>query len=115
MTAAEAGDVTTLNKNVVAVGGPCVNAAVRKILNLGDAPVCGTASGLTEGTAVLELKDLGTKKALLVYGWEADDTRRAAIVVKSPASFKDGLTGKTKATVRGTSLDVSGITIAAAA
>lgn len=110
----EAGAVSGLAKNVVAVGGPCVNAATRELLGLGSSPVCGSdVPGLSEGTGVLELKDLtGGKKALLVYGWEADDTRRAALVVKNADAFSAQLGTKNSVTVRGTDLTVSGITVA---
>ncbi len=109
-------NLATLGKNVVAVGGPCVNAVTRSVLGLGATPVCGEATGMTMGSASLELKDLtGGKKALLVYGWEAEDTRRAAIVVKNAMNepFKTQLAGKNSATVSGTGLTVAGITVTA--
>ena len=110
----EVGAVSSLGKNVVAVGGPCVNAATREVLGLGTEPKCGADSGLTADTAMLELKSLsGGKMALLVYGWEADDTRRAALVVKNPARYKSQLDGKNSATIRGPDLDVSNIQVTA--
>lgn len=113
-------EVTDLTKyNAVVVGGPCVNKATRQLLNMAaDTPVCGTDSGLTgPGEAVVELKANGAKQALLVWGWEADDTRRAAVLLKDPTVFKQKLTeaGKsaaTQVTVKGTDLSLSGITVA---
>ena len=105
--------------NVVAVGGPCVNRATRQLLNMAvDSPACGTDSGLTgAGDAVVELKANGAKSALLVWGWEADDTRRAAVLLKNPDTFKQklteaGKTDQTAVTVKGTDLSLSGITVA---
>ncbi|MEK6955561.1 MAG: hypothetical protein AABW52_02795 [Nanoarchaeota archaeon] len=105
--------------NVVAVGGPCVNKATRQLLNMAaDSPACGTDSGLTgAGDAVVELKANGAKSALLVWGWEADDTRRAAVLLKNPDTFKQklteaGKTDQTSVTVKGTDLSLSGITVA---
>ncbi|HLC85839.1 MAG TPA: hypothetical protein VJG30_00940 [Candidatus Nanoarchaeia archaeon] len=113
-------EVTDLTKyNAVVVGGPCVNKATRQLLNMAvDTPVCGTDSGLTgPGEAVVEMKANGAKQALLVWGWEADDTRRAAVLLKDPTVFKQKLTeaGKsaaTQVTVKGTDLSLSGITVA---
>ena len=57
------------------------------------------------------------KMALLVYGWEEDDTRRAAVLLKDPAVLVQKLSdaGKSDAdsvTVTGTDLTVAGITVA---
>ena len=106
-------DAAALGKNVVAVGGPAVNKVTAQLLGLTFPTYGSGVAGLSEGKAMLEMKDLtGGKKALLVYGWEADDTRRAALVVKNPDAFKAQLKDKTSVTVTGTSLTVSGITVA---
>jgi len=102
--------------NVVAVGGPCVNQVTAALLGV-TFPACGEASGLAEGAATLVLKDNGTKKALVVYGWESDDTRRAAVLAKNPTELKAKLTeaGKLSAdsvTVKGVGLEVSGLSVA---
>ena len=105
-------DAAALGKNVVAVGGPAVNKVTAQLLGLTFPTYGSGVAGLSEGKAMLEMKDLtGGKKALLVYGWEADDTRRAALVVKNPDAFKAQLKDKTSVTVTGTSLTVSGITV----
>lgn len=111
----EVGDVATLGKNVVAVGGPAVNKVTANLLGLSFPTYGSGVAGLSEGKAMLEMKDLaGGKKALLVYGWEADDTRRAALVVKNSAdpSIAPKLKDKMSVMVSGTTLTVSGITVA---
>ncbi len=102
--------------NVVAVGGPCVNQVTAALLGV-TFPACGESSGLGEGVATLSLKANGAKQALLVYGWEAEDTRRAAVLAKTPSELKQKLTaaGKESATevsVKGVGLEVSGLTVA---
>jgi hypothetical protein len=94
--------------NLVLVGGPCVNSLSAEFLGV-TFPACGAASGLTEDTAIIELKENGDKMALVVAGWEAPDTRRAGVVLANYEDFE--LTG-TSATVTGTSIDVSAITVA---
>ncbi len=108
----EVADVTTLGKNVVSVGGPAVNKVTAALLGVDFPTYGGGVAGLSAGKAVLELKDNGAKKALLVFGWDADDTRRAALVVKNAATFKADLGSKTSVTVTGTDLTVSGIAVA---
>ncbi|MBI2148626.1 hypothetical protein HYU23_03015 [Candidatus Woesearchaeota archaeon] len=109
----EVTDVETLGKNVIAVGGPAVNKVVATKLGLPFPTYGAGVSGLSEGKAMLELKDLTSgKKMLLVYGWEADDTKRAALVVKNKDAFSAQLKDKMSVTVTGTSLQVSGITVA---
>ena len=97
--------------NVITVGGPCVNAVTANLLGL--APqTCGSASGIAENTAIIELKQqtTGGHWAMIVAGWEAEDTRRAGIVLKNYPSFFASTTG-TSVTVKGTGVAVSGITV----
>jgi len=114
MKTADVPDVTKYN--AVVVGGPCVNSVAATLLGV-TFPACGAASGLAEGEAQLVLKANGAKKALLVYGWESDDTARAAVLLKSPAVLTQklsdaGKVGADSVTVKGTSLEVAGITVA---
>ncbi len=110
----EVGDVSMYN--AVVVGGPCVNKVAASLLGV-TFPACGAQSGLTgPGSATLVLKDNGTKKALLVYGWEADDTARAAVLLKDPTKLREKLSAASKLTadsvnVKGTSMDVAAITV----
>ena len=113
MKDSEVGDVASLGKNVITVGGPAVNKVTASLLGLTFPTYGSGVAGLSEGKAMLEMKDVaGGKKALLVYGWEADDTRRAALVVKNHDSFSTQLKDKNSVMVSGTTLTVSGITVA---
>ncbi len=119
MSDQEVGDVNTLGKNVVAVGGPAVNEVAAELLGV-DFPTYGSGlAGLEEGTAVLEMKSLsGGKQAVLVYGWEQDDTRRAAVLLRDPSVLSQkledaGLGSADSATVTGTDFSVAGITVSA--
>lgn len=111
-------DLATVGKNVVAVGGPAVNKATAELLGVAFPTYGADVTGLAEGLAVVERKTMASgKAALLVYGWEQDDTRRAAVLLKDPAVFAQKLSdaGKSDAdsvTVSGTSLEVAGITVA---
>jgi len=70
-------------------------------------------AGFISGEAILELKRNGDNRNLIIVaGFSADDTRRAAIVLKNVATGKNYfiLTGISKI-VKGISLEISGITI----
>jgi len=119
MSDQEVSNVNTLGKNVVAVGGPAVNEVAAELLGV-DFPTYGSGlAGLEEGTAVLEMKSLsGGKQAVLVYGWEQDDTRRAAVLLRDPSVLSQklsdaGLSSADSATVTGTDFSVAGITVSA--
>ena len=100
--------------NAVVVGGPAVNKAAADLLGL-TFPTYGSSGSLPfgAGEAVIELKANGSKSALLVAGYDSQDTRRAGVVLKNHADFAASLKGMS-VKVTGTSLDVSGITVAAA-
>ncbi|MEW6063547.1 MAG: hypothetical protein AB1571_04225 [Nanoarchaeota archaeon] len=104
--------------NAILVGGPCANPLTAQVMDASkDWPAC--ASGYTTGEAIIELRNNGDKMALIVAGYNADDTRRAGIVLReagtgaSTAAFLfDGkLPPGTSKTVKGTSLEVSGIDV----
>lgn len=107
----EVTDVTLYN--AIVVGGPAVNKVAADLLGL-TFPAYGASSGLTENEAVVELKKNGSKYALIVAGWEAADTRRAGVVLKNYASFASELKGSS-VSVKGTGMEVSGITVEAPA
>lgn len=96
--------------NVIVVGGPAINQLTAQLLGK-EYPAYGANSGLSEGQAVIELKKNNGNYALLVYGWEADDTRRAGLVMKNYADFATQFKDKTSVAVKGTGLEVSGITV----
>jgi hypothetical protein len=96
------------SKHLIVVGGPCVNSVAAEVLGL-VYPACGTASGLTPDTAKIEVVDdkyASGLKVVLVYGWEARDTRLAANVLQNydQATVASKLVGKSSVTVSGTSL-----------
>ena len=81
----EADEVTAKEEqNLILVGGPAINELTADFLGL-TFPAYGEASGLVSGEAAVALKANGDNWAMLVYGWEADDTSRAA------NALKDGL------------------------
>ena len=119
MSDADVEDVNALGKNVVVVGGPAVNKVAADLLGV-DFPTYGPdLAGLAEGTAVLEMRSLtGGKQALLAYGWEQDDTRRAAVLLQDPTVLDQKLSDASlsdadSVTVTGTDLEVGGITVSA--
>ena len=73
--------------NLVLVGGPCVNSVTAEYMGL-TFPACGTASGIAQDKAVLQMIEKSGKMALVVAGWEKADTQRAASKVAA-----GGLTG----------------------
>jgi hypothetical protein len=89
------------NKNLIIVGGPAANRAAAAVLGL-EFPSYGADSTIPENAAIIKLIAHGNgKHALLVAGWEADDTRRAARVL---AEFdKHSLSG-TEVMITGTSM-----------
>ncbi len=94
-------------QNLILVGGPCANALTAKFTGEGTTfPDCN--KDYTAGQAMLKLFDNGNKVALVVAGYGADDTQRAAVALGKGSS----LPSKTSATVSGTSLELSQITVA---
>jgi hypothetical protein len=75
-----ASEVSDLSgQNTIIVGGPCANEAAQDFLGV-------TAANCLDGapevnTAVISLKAYGDKVAMLVNGYSATDTRRAARVL----------------------------------
>ena len=87
-------------KNVIVVGGPCVNTAAATLL--GSPVPCTT--GFEDGKAMIRLFDNGGGKvALLVAGYSALDTRRAARVLGQYDTYK------TAGKLKGTNVEVSGV------
>lgn len=100
--------------NAILVGGPCVNKHVATLLGL-SYPACGTDSKFQVNTATIQLvAQTSGKQALIVAGWEADDTRRAGVALRNydDATIKAALAGKTSVSVTGQTLDLSGIKVA---
>jgi|GEM_PF-1949102 len=88
-------------KNLIVVGGSAVNRVAAELLGLpypSYGPTFGNVTGVTEeGKAILKMFDnpyAADKVALLVAGWSATDTRRAATALIEQIP---GLEGKTEA------------------
>jgi len=85
---------------LILVGGPAVNRLTAEALGL-DYPTYGAqlpaSLGLTEGVGLIKLVENafgGNNVALVVAGWEAQNTRDAANVLKDYTSYRADLVGK---------------------
>ena len=67
----------SMDKNMVVVGGPCANTIAAELM--GDPDVC--TEGFEAGKGMIKFYDRGSKSALLVAGYSADDTKGAAYVL----------------------------------
>jgi len=96
-------------KNLVVVGGSCVNKITAEALNL-TFPACGAASGVPENAALIKVvKDYPAtgKYTVVVAGWEATNTRTACSVIQQYATL---LKGQTATAVKVTAATSAGIT-----
>ena len=73
--------------NAIIVGGPAANTIAADLLGL-TYPAYGADSGLSEGEAMIKMVDNGAKVAMIVFGWESDDTKRAAKVLESYDAYE---------------------------
>lgn len=93
----EASSVT--NKNLIIVGGSCINTVAAEILSGSAVPVCGAdftaKTGIGAGQYLIQtVSRSGGKVATLVAGYNAADTTNAATALKTQASL-DLTAGKT--------------------
>ena len=94
-------------QNLILVGGPCANGLTAQFTGESKTfPDCNT--NYNAGEAMLKLFSNGDKVALVVAGYSADDTKRAAVALGKGSS----LPSKQSAKVTGTSLELSEITVA---
>jgi len=101
-----------LQKNIVTVGGPCVNKITAEAMNL-TYPTCGAASTIPANAAIIQiLDDVFTtgKKVVVVAGYNADNTRTACTVLQQ---YDTLLTGITASKVTVTAATTAGITASA--
>ncbi len=104
-----ASEVTNIKgQNAIVVGGPCANTAAATLM--GNPANC--AEGFEEGKAMVKLFENGDNVAVLVAGYSAMDTRRAARVLANYETYKAKLVGK-EVVVAGTSF--TDITVSAPA
>jgi len=105
--------VSKTSDNLILVGGPAVNRMSAEFMGL-TYPAFGADSGLEEGEAIISLKANGEKVAMIVAGWAADDTQRAARILKGYSAYKTSLKGS-EISVKGTTANptiISGTTTA---
>ncbi|MBU2560673.1 MAG: hypothetical protein KKD17_00085 [Nanoarchaeota archaeon] len=89
--------------NIVTVGGPCINSVTAEIMGL-TYPACGADSGFGEGEGIVKLYESGEKVAIVVAGWEAEDTTRATRVLADYKTYQEaGKLVGTEVKVTGTS------------
>ncbi|MDN5327530.1 MAG: hypothetical protein PWP03_168 [Candidatus Woesearchaeota archaeon] len=93
------------NGNYVVVGGPCVNTAAAALL--GNPEDC--AAGFEPGKAVIQLFENNDNYALLVAGYNGEDTLLATEVLGNYKDFAEKFAGKDKVTISGTK--VSDVTL----
>lgn len=110
-TAKLASEVASLSaQNTIVVGGPCANEKAAEFLGV---TMATCSSGAPEAnTAVIKLKAYGDYVAMLVNGYEAIDTRRAARVLANYNDYKGKLAGE-EVIVSGT--DFTNIVVTSAA
>ncbi|MFO8016123.1 MAG: S-layer protein [Candidatus Woesearchaeota archaeon] len=87
-------------QNLIAVGGPAINKASAVLMGL-DFPASGDESGIESGTAMIKLYENGDNVAMVVAGYDAEDTRRATTVM---ANHEDYDLSGDEVVVTGTSL-----------
>jgi hypothetical protein len=98
-------------KNLVVIGGPAVNRITAEAMSL-PYPSFGAASGIEEGTALISIIDdafTTGKAAVIVAGYEADNTRLATQVLQQAATKLAGVSASS-ATVSGASVASAVIT-----
>jgi len=96
-------------KNIVTVGGPCVNMITAAALNL-TYPACGAASTIPANQAIIQIVDgvfATGKEVVVVAGYNADNTRTATTVLQNWDTL---LTGITASKVVVTAASTAGIT-----
>jgi len=98
------------SRNLILVGGPAVNRLTAQAMGL-TYPTTGADSGIPEGAALIRLVENafgGSNSALVVAGWDAEDTRAAASVLQNYRSYANSLDGRMEVQVSGTSVTAVG-------
>ncbi len=97
-------------KNIISVGGPCVNRISAEALGFTDL-VCGAASGVPANAAMIKIVDnvfTPGKSVIVVAGWEAQHTRTACTVLQNYDTLLTHV--KDKSAVKITAATQTGIT-----
>ncbi|RME77859.1 hypothetical protein D6774_03110 [Candidatus Woesearchaeota archaeon] len=82
-----ASQVSSTDANIISVGGPCVNAISAQIMGL-SYPACGDASGLGPNEAMIKLYESGDNVAIVVAGYDAEDTTAATRVLADYEAYQ---------------------------
>lgn len=96
------------SQNLISVGGPCANSVTAKIMGL-NYPSCGVDSTIQPNTAIIKsFAEQNGNVALVIAGWESDDTRRASRVLANYDQYNINLAPGNEYTVTGNGLsDIS--------
>ncbi|PIU76010.1 hypothetical protein COS75_01730, partial [Candidatus Pacearchaeota archaeon CG06_land_8_20_14_3_00_35_12] len=91
---------TDQNKDLIVVGGGCINTVAAKILG-SDVPLCGDAATIAANQAVIKaaanpVATVTGKVALLIAGYEAADTTKAATYILNNKAAVDTTTANIK-------------------
>jgi hypothetical protein len=81
-------------KNIVTVGGPCINKITAAAMNL-TYPACGATSTIPANQAIIQVVDgafATGKEVVVVAGWEATNTRTASSVLQQWNTLLSGVT-----------------------
>ncbi len=107
----------SLDKNIISVGGTWCNRINAELLDVDYPTSREDLAGIAENTAVIEFRNLDNgRKALLVYGWDQDSTRRAAVLLRDYEVFRErletaGLECAESITVGGVRFSVDGVNV----
>jgi hypothetical protein len=74
--------------NIISVGGPCINSITAELMGL-EYPACRKDSGMEPGEGIIKLYENGDKVALVVAGWEAEDTTRATRILADYKKYQE--------------------------
>jgi hypothetical protein len=107
-------DPATVGKDLVLVGGPAVNTLTAQAMGL-TYPTYGSSGLLpiTQGQGYIKVFDgvfVAGQQVVVVFGWDATDTRNACSVLQEYSSFATQF--DTNVAVKVTSVSASGITAA---
>jgi S-layer protein (TIGR01564 family) len=92
-------------QNIITVGGPCANKVSAALMDISNAaPACYEDFPVEEGQGIIKMVDSGSKVALVVAGYSAADTRKAAQVLANYEDYAADLKGKSEVVVSGTKI-----------
>lgn len=88
--------------NLIVVGGPCANTIAAEILGISSSkPACYQDFPVQDGQGIVKMVQNGDNVAILVAGFSAADTRKAAQVVANYEDYASDLSGKAEVVVSG--------------